>query len=262
MRVLRLCCLCWLIGVNAALADVVERVVDVPTRPGVSQRMLVMAPEHPRAAVVLFSGGDGGLRIGADGSLGGGKGNFLVRSRSLFVAHDLLTVVVDAPSDRQTEPYLGGFRQTPEHAEDIRGVIAWLRRQGAWPVWLIGTSRGTQSAAYVATTLQGADGPDGLVLTSTILSDKKSRPVTAMPLESLQIPVLAVHHEQDACRVCPPSDLPRLMEKLSHAKRKQLLSFSGGEDRGDPCEAFAHHGYNGIEQAVVDGITAWILATP
>jgi hypothetical protein len=27
---------------------------------------------------------------------------------------------------------------------------------------------------------------------------------------------------------------------------------------GDPCEAFAYHGYNGIEREVVGRITAWI----
>ena len=33
---------------------------------------------------------------------------------------------------------------------------------------------------------------------------------------------------------------------------------SGGTSTGDDCEAYAHHGYNGIEQATVDRIKAWI----
>lgn len=258
MHTLRWFCLGALLCCNLAWADVAERVVDLPTRPGVNQRMLVLSPPLAKATIILFSGGDGGLRIGTDGTLGGGKGNFLVRSRQLFAAHGLLTIVVDAPSDRQVAPYLSGFRQTPEHAEDIRAVIAWARSQAALPVWLIGTSRGTQSAAYVATALHAPDAPDGLVLTSSILEDKRSRPVTAMPLEYLEMPVLVVHHAEDTCRACPPAALPRLMEKLSHARRKQLLTINGGADQGDPCEAFAHHGYNGMEQSVVDSIAAWI----
>jgi len=126
------------------------------------------------------------------------------------------------------------------------------------PVWLVGTSRGTQSAAYVATQLAGPDGPDGVVLTSTILSDDKGRPVPAMPLDKLRIPVLVVHHEHDGCKLCAFADIPSLMAKLDKASKKQLLAFKGGTTRGDPCEAFAYHGFNGLESDVVPQIAAWI----
>ena len=36
------------------------------------------------------------------------------------------------------------------------------------------------------------------------------------------------------------------------------MVFEGGATRGDPCEAFAHHGYNGIEGDVIAKIAAWI----
>lgn len=135
--------------------------------------MLVLSSQEPKAAIILFAGGHGGLQISQDGSFGWGKGNFLVRTRQLFADQGLLVVVVDAPSDHQSNPYLGSFRQSPEHAADIKAVIAWLRTQAKIPVWLVGTSRGTQSAAYIATQLNSQEGPNGLVLTSTILSDDK-----------------------------------------------------------------------------------------
>ncbi len=153
-----------------------------------------------------------------------------------------------------------GFRQTPEHVADIGAVIAWARQQAKIPVWLIGTSRGTQSAAFVATELDALHGPDGLVLTSTVLSDDKGRPVPAMAIDKLRIPVLAVHHEHDGCRLCSFREMPALMNKLGASPRKQLLSFTGGEDRGDPCEAAGYHGFNGIEREVVAQIARWILA--
>jgi len=109
--------------------------------------------------VVLFAGGHGGLQIADNGQWKWGGGNFLVRSRQLFAEHDLLVAVVDAPSDRQTPPHLSGFRQTREHVADIKAVMAWLREHVKVPVWLIGTSRGTQSAAFLATQLRGPDGP-------------------------------------------------------------------------------------------------------
>ena len=44
-------------------AERVERVVDIPTRTGVSMRMLVLKPAAPKAAVLLLAGGHGGLQI-------------------------------------------------------------------------------------------------------------------------------------------------------------------------------------------------------
>jgi hypothetical protein len=250
-----------LIGLSAtpSVGDVSQSVVDVPTRPGVSQRFVVLAPPLPKAAVVLFAGGHGGLQIANDGRFAWGAGNFLVRSRQLFADRQLAVAVVDAPSDRQSPPFLSGFRQTREHVADIKAVIAWLREHVQAPVWLIGTSRGTQSAAFVATQLTGRDGPDGLVLTSTILTDKRGRPVPAMDFEKLQIPVLVVHHEDDGCSLCLFRDMPLLMKKLDGVPRKELAAFKGGESRGDPCEAHAYHGYHGIEREVVGRIASWIV---
>ena len=243
-----------------AYGQIAQKVVDIPTRPGVTQRMVVLSPQAPKAAVILFAGGHGGLHIFPNGSFMWGESNFLVRTRQLFANQGLLVAVVDAPSDRQSPPYLSGFRERPEHVADIKAVIAWVREQAKVPVWLVGTSRGTQSAAYVATELTGPDGPNGLVLSSTILTDDKWRPVPAMPLDRLRIPVLVVHHERDGCSHCSFNDVPALMEKLGSVPKRQLLSLKGGENRGDPCEAFAYHGFNGLEREVVTQTATWILA--
>ena len=252
-------CLCALVA--SAWAQTGPKVVDIPTRPGVSQRLLVLSPPDPKAVVLLFAGGHGGLQIAPDGTLQWGKGNFLVRSRQLFADQGLVAALIDAPSDRQSPPFLGGFRQKPEHAADVRAAIAWLRENNArLPVWLIGTSRGTQSVAYVATELAGPEAPDGIVLSSTILTDDKGRPVPAMPLGKIRIPVLVVHHEQDGCAHCSFAEIPALMSKLGNAPKKQLLSFRGGENQGDACEAFAYHGFNGLEREVVRQTAAWLLA--
>lgn len=245
---------------SAVVAQVQQKVVDIPTRPGVTERVLLLAPSEPRAALILLPGGHGGLQMSPDGSMQWGKGNFLVRTRQLFVDQGVAVAIVDAPSDRQSPPYLSGFRQTAEHVADLKAVIAWMRGSEKVPVWLVGTSRGTQSAAYAATQLSGADGPDGLVLTSTILVDRRERPVTAMPLEQIRVPVLVEHHEQDGCRHCPFSSVPALMSQFVHSPRAQLISYTGGESRGDPCGGFAHHGFNGIEAEVVRRTVAWMLA--
>jgi pimeloyl-ACP methyl ester carboxylesterase len=253
--------LCAVLCASAAQAQTPARVVDVPTRSGVAQRALVIAPENPRASAILFSGGHGGLQVAADGALGWGRGNFLIRSRDLFVGQGLAVVLIDAPSDRQQAPFLAGFRQTREHVTDVKAVIAWLRREMRVPVWLVGTSRGTQSAAFVATEISpDQGGPHGIVLTSSMLRDPRGRPVPDMPLERITAPVLVVHHKQDGCNLCAFADVPRLMTRLTKARDKELLAVDGGLDRGDPCEAFAYHGYNGLEREVVAKISAWITA--
>ena len=258
MRVVLHILLAW--AVCATLVRAAEKVVDIPSRPGVTQRFLLIEPPEAKAAVVLFAGGHGGLQMDKSGALQRGKGNFLVRSAPLFASHGLTVAIVDAPSDRQLPPHLSGFRQTAEHAADIKAVISWMRENTKLPVWLIGTSRGTQSAAAVATRLAGSDGPNGLVLTASVVNDPRSRAVTEMGVDKLTIPVLVVHHEEDACRVTLFRDVPRLMEKLTAAARKELVTFRGGENRGDPCEAMAYHGFNGLEKDVVARIAAWVTA--
>lgn len=249
-----------LTGVGTAWAQG-ERVVDVPTRPGVTQRFLLIEPANAKAAVILFAGDHGGLQIAPDGKLGWGAGNFLVRTRQMLASHGLIVATLDAPSDRQSPPFLGGFRQGKHHAADVKAVIANLRQQAQVPVWLMGTSRGTQSAGFLATELpRETGGPDGLVLTSTILTDKAGRPVPGMPLHFVKVPVLVVHHRQDGCEHGKYADLPLLMDKLTAAPRKELLTFEGGSVRNpDSCEAFTHHGYLGIEPDVVAKIAAWIV---
>ncbi len=201
---------------DAQTAQSAQQVVDIPTRRGVTQRMIVISPPEPKAAVVLIAGGDGGLQLASDGSMKWGKGNFLIRSRQLFVDRGLMVAIVDAPSDHQSPPFLDRFRQTPGHVADLKAV--------------------------------------------TILTDKLTRPVPAMPLSRIRVPVLVVHHEQDGCMHCSFSDTPSLMKKLVNAPRTQLIAITGGESAGDPCEAFAHHGFNGVEAGVVRQIAEWILA--
>lgn len=98
------------------------------------------------------------------------------------------------------------------------------------------------------------------MLTSTILRAERGRSVPDMELGRLRIPVLVVHHAQDGCHACPYADIPGLLDRLAHVPRKDLLTFTGGQNRGDPCEAFAHHGFNGLEREVVERVAGWIVS--
>jgi hypothetical protein len=49
------------------------------------------------------------------------------------------------------------------------------------------------------------------------------------------------------------------MNKLGNAPIKELFPVKGGVSRGNPCEAYAYHGFNGIESEVVKKIATWML---
>lgn len=236
---------------GAAAAEVLE----LPTRPGVTQRLLLLAPaQPPKATLLLFNGGAGGLGLTADGRITRGEGNFLVRTRQRFVDAGFAVALIDAPSDRQGPPWLQGFRTGPEHGADVKAAIAALRARGV-PVWLVGTSRGTQSVAHVATQLQGADAPDGIVLTASVLVDRRDVALPAMPLDRIRVPVIVLHHAQDRCAACPPAQLPALMRGLVNARHKSLRLLEGGRNEGPPCEAAGFHGFAGLEAQAVAAIT-------
>jgi hypothetical protein len=150
------------------------------------------------------------------------------------------------------------FRESDDHVSDVVGVIEWARAKWGKPVWLVGTSRGTQSAAYVAaSTLGTRDSPDGVVLSSSILARSRRDPGTPVQergIDKLRVPVLVVHHEGDPCPICAPS----LLRELRLPAQGKLVMESGGVSTGEPCEPFSHHGYNGIEGAVVADISAFI----
>lgn len=95
---------------SCPLTQTSQVVGDVPTQQRVTQRILLLSPPEPKATLLLFAGGHGGLQILPNGSLKWGNGNFLARTRQLFVDQRVSVAIVDAPSDRQSFPYLGGFR--------------------------------------------------------------------------------------------------------------------------------------------------------
>jgi pimeloyl-ACP methyl ester carboxylesterase len=247
---------------TAGAAGAVEEVTTVPTRPAVTQAFLLERPARPPiASVVLFAGGNGLLNLGAARrSL---MGNFLLRTRSRFVAEGFLVAALDSPSDRPRG--LDGFRTSAAHAEDVGKVIAALREMAPVPVWLVGTSMGTVSAANAAARLSaGSGGPDGLVLTSTVTREGRERreSIGDVRLGDVRVPTLIVHHRQDACRATPYADTPSLLRDLTQAPRREVMAFDGGDPpQSGPCDARSAHGYLGLETDVIAAVVRWITAS-
>ena len=230
-----------------------DRLVQVETRPGVKLGYWWMERPGAAATLVLLPGGEGviGMREGIPQST-----NFLVRTRDEFAAAGYNVAILGRPSDRTTQDAV--WRTSADHLTDLRAIVGDLKKQSKAPVWLVGTSRGTYSAATGGIGLEPGS-IAGIVLTSTITDALRVTTVPNMALAEIRVPVLIVHHEKDACLSCPARLVPPMMERLTNAPVKKLVMVNGGSGAsGDPCEALHWHGFIGMEKEAVGIITAWI----
>ena len=153
---------------SAACGEVVTLATRGNSKTSYSLAMPAQGASGDAIALVLLPGGGGHVALDAEGCARNLRGNSLVRFRDPFHGLGFATALVDAPSDYRGEDGLVGFRLSPQHAADLGKVIADVRRRTRMPVWLVGTSRGTISAASAAARLKGPEAPDGLVLTSAV----------------------------------------------------------------------------------------------
>lgn len=230
---------------------------------GVTQSYLLAVPAaSAQAAAILFPGGDGKFDLQAFvGRLKPARGNFLIRARGHFVDRGVATAVIDVPSDRP-KGMSDEFRLGPRHATDVAAVVADLKaRLPNTPVFLVGTSRGSVSAASVGARI--GDALAGIALTSSLFraADPRSREpgpgLSRFDFGSLQAPVLLVHHREDRCASTPYAEAHLL------SRRFPLVSVKGGlPPQSDPCQAMSAHGYLGREVETVDAIVRWMVGKP
>ncbi len=224
----------------------------MPTRPGVKQRVLIVHPfGKTKGYVVLFKGGPGtdpftelsdGFKL---------SGNFLTRSAALFALHGFIAVLVEPPSD-QSAGFDNIFRESRKHLKDIQVLVSHLAEQGDNPIFLIGTSRGTLSVAYLAGEMT-SERVKGIVLTSSM---------DYIILETTKYPVLFVHHRDDVCFVTTYSNALLSYGRVSSPQKAFVTVRGGKPPRGRECGPFAQHGFIGQESAVVKVITDWAQGKP
>lgn len=243
------------VALAAGTAGAFDRLATLDTRPGVSVEYWVMERKDSGATLVLLPGGAGNLGIGKRGGPPASD-NFLTRSRDLFADAGFNVVVMGRPSDRTELD--ATFRAGPEHLQDLRMLVERLGRDFGKPVWLVGTSRGTISAAAAAIALP-PPAIAGVVLTASVTNGNNTVPVPSLALHEIRVPVLVMHHRQDACRICRPERAERIVAGLKNAPVRSLqLVDGGGGAQGDPCEAMHWHGFVGMEKEAVAAIAAWI----
>ena len=241
-----------------ARAQLPESVVTLDVRPGATVNLLLIQPEKPVASLILFAGGSGYLKIREDG-IRKLSNNFLVRTRQQFAEHGFTVAVMDSPSDHKR---LDDVRDTEWHAQDVGKVINHLRTLSKAPVWLVGTSRGTLSAANAAARLpRSKGGADGLVLSSSVSERGGQRPACLcdIDLKKITVPTLFLHHREDDCSVTPFQETRALFDKLRNAPAREFIGLTGGlPAQSRACGALSAHGFLGIEQQAVSAIATWI----
>ena len=192
-------------------------------------RAVLLKPPAAHASVILMPGGDGNIAAGPGGSVGRLKGNQLVRTRNAYKAHRLAVLVVDADVN-------------------LKAAVDYMRAIKA-PVTVIATSRGTLRAAQAVAA--GAR-PDALVLTSGFLSrdSGSGENVESILGSPSHLPrTLVIHHRQDGCRFTQPAGVAPFIKWA--AGRARVVWLDGGVSVGNPCQARAYHGFNGLDGRVV-----------
>ncbi len=213
---------------TAAAADVSASTVQVG---GVSAALLT--PPHPHGAIILLAGGNGYIGVGADGAIAH-PGNQLVRTRMAYAAHGFAVLV-------------------PDCCVDLAAAVSYMGQYGR--VTVVATSRGTIRAA---SGLAAGAHPARLVLTSGLLSDASGRGPNVMRIlgspDALP-PTLIVHHRHDECNETLPEGVKPFLDWAGGKAR--VIWLDGGVSDGDPCEAWAHHGFNGIDMQVVSAVASF-----
>lgn len=240
-----------LAGSMAVRAEVVEELVQLPSADDARLPVLLSRDDaRPLlAAAVLFNGGGGA--VGLLKHIPQPGGNFLVRSRALFATRGVVTAVIDVPTGVDTMS--DAYRMSRRHADDVRTVVGELqKRYPALPVFLVGTSRGTVSAAYAGAAL--GDAVAGVVLSSTVFNATRGGAgVSGFDWDTIRTRLLFVHHADDACIATP-----YFMARRVAAHRTLVSAHGGDAPRSDPCEPFSAHGFLGVEVPVVDAIVQWM----
>lgn len=267
-----LAALVWCLGTQAATADCGE-LLTVTTHAGTTSRLSLAMPEpptDPRATLILLPGGGGFADLDDAGCARALKGNSLIRAIPHFRRAGLATVLVDAPSDHHGDDGLGGFRTTAEHAADLGRIIALARERLAAPVWLVGTSRGSISAANAASRLPDGAGAAGVVVSSALMAGQYGArkawvadSVFDLPLEALRLPILILGHARDSCVRSPPSLMERFMARVGSTRKKAVLMDGGPDPSGFSaalaCEGRSPHGFFGQDEEMARVMTDFIL---
>lgn len=235
---------CWVFsfGVGA-------QVFDVPHNAGEPTRTLLIEAKKPKAVVLLFPGGGGKAVISESGAIK--SRHTFVRSLDLWSQYQIDAVLVDSPYD------LGDLRRVnlrgrDDHLTRVDEVLSFYKAKLGLPIWIFGHSMGSSTATYYANELAKAKGKlNGVIVAGSINSASLD--------DDVSLPVLGIHHQDDACAGTPVSATRRIIEGRPAKYVSKLEIIEGGISEGNVCDSFAYHGFNQTEPELVKRAAQFIL---
>jgi hypothetical protein len=237
-----------------AIVTQAGELIKLPTREGITTNILWHETPDAKVTVLILPGGGGGFGRVENGLPT--SGNFLVRTSQLWINEGFNYAVFGKPTDMDDLDYAD--RVSEKHLLDLKATVKFLKSKSSAPIYVVGTSRGTISTAHLLvndTELALAGG----VVTSSVVSFKKTGALPKQDLNKIKVPVLVYHHSGDACDLCKPHEVPNIVSGLKNSPIKKLMMVSGGSGAsGDVCAGQHYHGFIGMEAEAVRTIAEWI----
>ena len=175
-------------------------------------------------------------------------GNFLIRARRHLVDDDVAALIVDCHP--KSGPICSADYQTSEGRQrDVAALIQETipRLPSIQEIWLIGTSMGTLSSAFMP--FHEKTHYAGAIHTATLTETFERYPqLHDFSYKSQEIPQFFIHHESDPCRLTQYSKIQKVAQRNNIFL---ITAHGGGNFKGDACKAFTEHGFRGIEKQVM-----------
>lgn len=189
----------------------------------------------PKYTLILFPGGTGQMNPYLDDNNQiqyAFKGNFLIRSKSLWTKNDRINIV------------MGNATSSTEKLDQL---ISYLKHKfSGTKIYLVTTSRSTIDSASLYESMNKK--LYGMIFTASFAEIDEVVPAKT------DLKLLLVHHINDGCRYTPYA----ISQEHHRRHGTTIVSIDGGVDEGEPCQAQSHHGFKGVEQDTVDKIVTWI----
>jgi dienelactone hydrolase len=229
-------------------ALVYGQVLEVPQAGEAPTKTFLIETAKPKAVVLLFIGGDGVLDLKPDGSTT--KENPLNRSAGLWKSYGINSVLVDSPYDLG-DARRGNVRGKSEHLSRVESVVNYYRNKFNVPVWIFGHSMGTVTAIQFANQSERSAAITGIIIAGTHIGENLN--------SSFSKPVMAIHHQKEACPATPISASESIIKGRSKDAKSELVMIDGGENVGRACMGLAYHGFNKVEDQMVSAAAKFIL---
>ena len=233
--------------ISVDLAGTKKQVGVYSTKAGTDKpvKLVVLLPGYPSVVrPVVESGVMTSSRL---------TGNFLIRARRFVVDDSVASLVVDCQSE-SGDYCPSSYQASKQRQEDVDRLIAEVRSRAPSiaEVWLLGTSMGTISSAFMP--VHNPTGYAGSIHTAMIsdpYAKNSYRELGGFDYKKSAVPQFFVHHSADPCSLTTYPSAKAIADKFGFP----IVTVTGGTGfQGPACEALTEHGFRGKEKEVMNAI--------